>query len=251
MAVNIKEDSIRRYLLGQLTEDKQREIEQRVLVEDDLFEELEATEAQLVDDYVAGRLIGEEREQFDQHFLTTSRRQQDLQFARVFSRYVSSHPVQKGQGSNSSWSLFGSSSGAGLRVAAGLVVVAIIGFALWSAIRRTSSPEGLTSIVLTVSFPNRADSAIVPRIPLPPTALKTVLRLPAGATPETNYRATLISSEDGTSRIIEVAERDAETVSLVIPAAQLRRGSYVIKLRTTSSEGADQPLNGVFVFDIE
>jgi methionine-rich copper-binding protein CopC len=103
---------------------------------------------------------------------------------------------------------------------------------------------------LAMSSPNRADNAIVPKIPLPPSALKTVLRLPAGATPETNYRSRLLTG-DGTSTIIEIAERDEQTVTLVIPAAQLKRGSYAIKLLSISPDGTEQPLNGSYFFDIE
>src|SRR5258708_1812066 len=87
--------TIRRYLLRQLTDEKQQEFEKRLLVDTDLFEELEVTEAELIDEYVAGKITGVERSQFEAQFLTTPARQQDLRFAKALSRYVGTRANQE------------------------------------------------------------------------------------------------------------------------------------------------------------
>lgn len=251
MARNYNEqNSIRRYLLGQLTEDQARVIEQRLLVEGEFREELESEEAELVDDYVADQLNEAERQQFGEKFLTSPERQQDLQFARVLNRYVASHPVQKKQRVNlSPWQNWESQSWV-LRLAAGIVAVAIIGLALWFAIPRASSPEALATIHLTMSAGNRAAGDPIQKLALPSGPLKVVLRLPDGSAPGASYRVKLISA-DGETRTFEVAERDEQTVSVVVPARQLKRGVYALKLLNLNADGTEHPFNGSYLFALE
>lgn len=244
------QSAIRRYLLRQLTDDQQQETEQRLLVEDDFFEELETTEAQLADEYVAGKLTEAEREQFEQHFLTTPRRQQDVQFARAFRRYVAVHPVQKTQRAGQSWWQVWDSQSWVLRAAAAVVAVTAIAVAVWFFLPRASAPDTFATLSLTLSAGNRAESVRAPRIPLPPNALKIVLKLPDTSRPATSYRVKLLSG-DGEMRTLEIAGRDAQTVSVVIPAAQLKRGPYALKLLALNADGTEQPVNGSYLFAIE
>src|SRR6185436_11065760 len=79
---------IRQYLLGQLEEGQQQVIEQRLLTEDDLFEELEVAEDELSDEYVADELTPVDRKQFEQYFLSTPERQRELRFATDLRQYV-------------------------------------------------------------------------------------------------------------------------------------------------------------------
>ncbi|HEV7799236.1 MAG TPA: hypothetical protein VGO73_13840, partial [Pyrinomonadaceae bacterium] len=53
-------NAVRQYLLRQLSDGDQRTIEQRLLTEDDLFEELEIAEDELIDEYLAEELSEEE-----------------------------------------------------------------------------------------------------------------------------------------------------------------------------------------------
>src|SRR5262245_11956395 len=62
--------TIREYLLGKLTEDEQEKIEERLMVEDDLFQELEISKGELIEDYRAGELSRQEKASFEQ-FLST------------------------------------------------------------------------------------------------------------------------------------------------------------------------------------
>ncbi len=242
-------DEIRQYLLRQLSEDQQQSIEQRLLVEDDLFEELEITETQLVDDYVAGNLTSEENKQFDEHFLSTPERRQSLQFARVFRRYVDSRPIPRNHRAVKSWWQRWEGQAWELRAAAAVIAVAVIAVALWFAIPRPSS-ELLATVTLTISSSNRAEGNAAQKIPLPSGTLKIVLQLPDDSAPETIHRVRLIG-DDGETRTFEVTERAAKTVSLTIPANQLKRGSYALKLLTVNAAGAEQPLSGSYLLTIE
>ena len=85
--------TIRQYLLGQLGEEGQQDIEQRLLREDDLFQELEIAEDELVDDYVAKELEPADRQRFEQYFFSTPEREHKLRFATTLHRYASKKTV--------------------------------------------------------------------------------------------------------------------------------------------------------------
>ena len=80
---------IKRYLLGELTQEGQQQIEERLLRDSDYFEHLQLCEDELVDEYVRGGLPPDEQRRFDNHFLSTPERHEKLRFARALRRYVS------------------------------------------------------------------------------------------------------------------------------------------------------------------
>src|SRR5690349_12226288 len=63
---------IREYLLGNLSEEDQQTIEERLMVEDDLYEELEISKVELIEEYRSGELAGKERSWFEQNYLATT-----------------------------------------------------------------------------------------------------------------------------------------------------------------------------------
>ena len=88
--MNLDNDSmIKQYLLGELTEEGQQQIEERLLRDGDYFEHLQLCEDELVDEYVRGGLPPDEQRRFDNHFLSTPERHEKLRFARALRRYVS------------------------------------------------------------------------------------------------------------------------------------------------------------------
>src|ERR1044072_1838145 len=89
-------NELRQYLLGDLTEEARRRVEQRLLTEPDFLEELLAGEEELIDDYVGNELSDDERLKFERHFLCTKERRQQLSFARALSRYVSESEAKEG-----------------------------------------------------------------------------------------------------------------------------------------------------------
>jgi anti-sigma factor RsiW len=137
-----------RYLLGELPEEECIELEQLCLEREELFEELEAVEAELSDDYVRGVLVGRRRKEFEKRLLNTPGRAEEIQFARLLAR-----------GANKRHSLFDGlkvwTQGSGLHTrlmqtslaAATLALVVLVGslsFRYWakperSQISRTSS----------------------------------------------------------------------------------------------------------------
>lgn len=87
------QETIRRYLLGQLPDSEQQKVEERLLSEDDLFEELEVTEDELIEEYVTGQLSKEERQWLEQNLLASPEGKRKHRFAVAFKRVVTPTPA--------------------------------------------------------------------------------------------------------------------------------------------------------------
>lgn len=74
-----------RYLLGELSQDEQVRVEDRLFTDDEYFEQLEAIREELADDYARGDLSARERERFERQFLTSTQGRQDVQFAKALA----------------------------------------------------------------------------------------------------------------------------------------------------------------------
>lgn len=77
-----------KYLLRQLPEREQAELEARYLSDDACFEELLAIEDELRDAYARGELSGRDREAFDQRLLATPQQRQKQEFAQSLRQRV-------------------------------------------------------------------------------------------------------------------------------------------------------------------
>jgi hypothetical protein len=78
-----QEKRMAQYLLGQLSEQEQAELEKRYLADDSCFEELLAVEDDLRDAYVRSELSKTDREAFEQQLLSAPRQKQKQGFARA------------------------------------------------------------------------------------------------------------------------------------------------------------------------
>jgi anti-sigma factor RsiW len=77
-----------RYLLGELSEREQADLETRYFEDPRLFDELVEVETSLIDDYVRGRLTPETQQRFETHFLADPRRRERVQFAGALARTI-------------------------------------------------------------------------------------------------------------------------------------------------------------------
>jgi hypothetical protein len=81
---------LKRYLLGELTDERQERLEERLMTDNAYFEELQMVEDDLVDEYVREDLSSREKDRFDHHFLCTPERQRKLRFANALRSYIES-----------------------------------------------------------------------------------------------------------------------------------------------------------------
>lgn len=78
----------RKYLLHELAEAEQEEVEERLMTDREFNRRLAMAQDDLIDDFVIGALSEHEAESFRKHFVTTPARLQKLKFAVALDAYV-------------------------------------------------------------------------------------------------------------------------------------------------------------------
>lgn len=78
-----------KYLLGELSDEEGRQLEEQYFADDDLHEQLRAVEIDLIDRYVSDELSRHEREKFEKQFLSAPGRVQDVMFSKSLKAYLS------------------------------------------------------------------------------------------------------------------------------------------------------------------
>lgn len=76
------------YLLGELSEPEQEEIEVRYFTDDALFEQLLAIEDDLIDRYARGQMSDSERLRLERHFMKSPMRRKRVRFAAALLRHI-------------------------------------------------------------------------------------------------------------------------------------------------------------------
>ena len=90
MALNAHDESrIREYLLGHLSHQEQVHLEERLIVDDELIEELEISKGELIEEYCAGELTEKERQWFESNYLASLEGRERYSMAVALS-YLSS-----------------------------------------------------------------------------------------------------------------------------------------------------------------
>jgi CHAT domain-containing protein/Flp pilus assembly protein TadD len=92
-----EEDLIRRYLLDDASDEERRQVEARLLEDDDYGEWLLLIEGELIDDYARGAMPAREQELFARNFLLTPRRRQDLIIAQEMTNHGATDSLRLGE----------------------------------------------------------------------------------------------------------------------------------------------------------
>lgn len=246
------ETKIREYLLGQLNEEEQQRIEERLMLEDDLFEELEISKGELIEDYRSGDLTKPERTWFEQHFLASAEGKQKYSFAVALSGLKYPTPNQQGLPPVEQVGPIVKSHSWTTGRIVNIVVLLIVGIAI-IVIQPWKSPTTFATLKLPISSPARGEDSGPPGPPVVRMDGKDELRislvLPGSATPGTGYRAELFDSR--VTNPIKVTSYNSGEVKVVIPSEQLSRGQYVVKLFAIKADGQEQRITGSYSFKVE
>ena len=97
------EKLIARYLLGDLPEEQQVEIEDRAFSDKEYLALITAVENDLIDEYVRQELSQTERQQFETRFLASAERRKRVDFARALRRVPAAESVVVAQPAQWSW----------------------------------------------------------------------------------------------------------------------------------------------------
>jgi anti-sigma factor RsiW len=86
---HLNEELIVRYLLGELPEAQQIEIEDSAFQNQQHLQDILAVESDLIDEYVRGEIPLRDREQFERHFLLSPESRRKVDFARALATVIS------------------------------------------------------------------------------------------------------------------------------------------------------------------
>jgi hypothetical protein len=81
-----------RYLLGELDEKEQKQIELRYFDDDEFFHHLQVVEDDLIDRYVRQKLSGTELNRFESYYLRSAQRYQRVEVAKIWLEYITRNP---------------------------------------------------------------------------------------------------------------------------------------------------------------
>ena len=265
-SATINREEVRDYLLGSLGEDARQRLEERLLTEGGIFEELLVGEEELFDDYAAGALSDDERNRFEAHFLSTTERHQKLRFALALNRYTANQsekavsetaqaqlPVPP---TKRTWAerfrAFGQSQPWALRAGAAFAAAIILASALWFSFLRAPSPQTFATLFLTASHSNRAEATEVSKVKLQPgvSELRISLALADRSPTPASYRVEL-ENDKGEIKPLEIIGQDVQSVSVLIPAAQLSRGLHALRLYAIKTDRSEQRIPGSYFFNVE
>ncbi len=100
------EQMMARYLLGELSESEQADLEQRYFADSAVFARLSQCETDLIDDYARGRLSPAMRERFEQAYLANPERRARVRFSEALAAKLdrgASRAVAARQSETASW----------------------------------------------------------------------------------------------------------------------------------------------------
>lgn len=241
--------TVRQYLLGQLADSSRDQFEQRFFTDDELVDELLATEDELIEAYIAGELSKDEAEWFAKYFLITPERQQKLSFRKALKRvaktgkaepFSRAEPLPKAlPWQPPAWMNWATASFAAI-----ILLVGIIG-------TRQPSQSSFTELTLTPGFSQRGGGPVSPTIhlPLADDGLKLHLELPSPPISAKNYRVEM-QTDNGATKSLMPVTHNGQVIDVVIPASDLLRGQYAFNVYAIKTDGTEQRIQGTYFLNV-
>ncbi|HEY6804067.1 MAG TPA: hypothetical protein VI306_10845 [Pyrinomonadaceae bacterium] len=234
---------LRQYLLGLLPESKREAVDQRVLIDSEFYEELQATEDELVDEYLSGRLNDHERKQFESHFLIGSERQNKVMFGRSWQSVLENLNVEvpatnSRPGFLSSFRVATASWRTAVVVTfslAGLLGLSSVWFA-----HRWKRPASTTPQIIGVTLTSGASRSVeqpTARLPQPPANSTVNVELEVSKNTHPAYKVDLTKEREGIRRYDDLSAQPKDghfVVNVPVDAALLDPGDYTFELQGTS-----------------
>jgi hypothetical protein len=248
LALNDHDEArIRDYLLGHLNEEEQEKIEGRLMTEDDLFDELEVSKGELIEEYCAGELSRNEHKWFEQHYLASKDGRRTHAVAVALNSVTCPIPAPR----KLTWldRLKDFLNAHRWAVAAAASAALLIILATPFIFRRTPSTSYAFALHSTVSQRSSGDARYF-KVPLSADIgeLRITLQLPQGVTRGTDYRVEL--DDRGATKSLKAASHDANSVVVAIPAASLREDLYALRLYAVKTDGTEQLVPGEYLFEL-
>lgn len=262
----LEPNTVKLYLLGQLDQPSQTQIEEDLLTSTTLYDEISLAEDELTDQYLANELSDAERQSFESHFLTAPERRQKLQFARAFRRYVekaaessyqdtkapSVETVKPGvdpqaqRGGLFSFLPFQNPIAAYAFAAA--VMIAVIGISWLGFNSLRPEPRGPGKVLAVSLTPGQIrEDGETKSIAIVPETESVQLNLELPANEYQGYKAELLTSERQSLLVREDLVPETvdgkKLINFTIPAELLKRDDYRVRLSGRSAAGSYEPFS--------
>jgi hypothetical protein len=252
------------YLLDELPEAEAAQFEEDCFAQARWPRQINRVEGDLIDAYLRGELSPEQREHFEQNYLTTKARVKRVRMAAALLRVIddptgeeAQEPVS-GEANGTSWFkrliVFWNNRPWRLPAFAALGLLFVITGAWWLSRPDTPARPTLATLTLTIGADVRRGAGDHPasvRLSPDVDALSIHLTLPEQATMSGLPGRVELVDQDGEVRPLTIEAREAGALTVVIPTAQLKRGLYSLRLFTKNAEGAEQRVSGSYVFVVE
>jgi AcrR family transcriptional regulator len=254
---NHDQAQIREYLLGKLNEAEQEKIEERLMVENELFDELEASKDELVEEYCAGELDNRERRWFEEHFLASPEGRQRHAFALAMDCLqqtrvpVQPEPLVRVQPEPTFLQrLRDFLRTHPLWLVTATAAVLLIATASLMLLRPGVPPHSLALTLHTTATERAPGEPQYPKVRLTPdvSELRISLQLNPYARAQTTYLAEL--DDRVNRRAIKPVAQDEDSVTVVIPASELHPGLYSLTLSAVEAQGETRRVPGNYIFEI-
>lgn len=153
------QNEVMQYLLGTLDDPpKMRQIEERLMVDDNFGDELSVAEDELIEKYLDGELTQAEQEQFESFFMAPPERKQQLRFSKNLRKFASAAGPRAAAAATGKrgfdWRQYFSFPV--VRFAAVLLVVIGLGYGVWRVgFYRSESETNLAELNLAYQGGNR------------------------------------------------------------------------------------------------
>lgn len=244
------------YLLDELSENEAEQFEEQCFDQPEWpADELESAEDDLIEAYVRNELTPERRRRFEENYLITEARKDRVLLAKSFQCVACSTASIKWTWTD--WlKRFWNVQVVIPKYATAAAAVLVLGIALliWS-VSRQPAPRTFANLNLSIASDTRGRnvSTVSPKkltLPLGADALRVSLELPE-PTPKGSTYTVELENVKGPLKTLEIDSQDANSIRVVIPAADLTPGRYALKLLRINQDGTKQPINGSYFFDVE
>lgn len=143
-----EQKKLREYILGEISDEERSVLEDRLMTDDDYFQELSMVEEDLIQNYVDDNLDPAEQAKFEQRFLISEENQQKIKFALALRKYVnetdySPQPQKKPNFFDSLKAFFSLPVTAALAI---LMILGVAGFFIWQKTSSTNNSEVLIAL---------------------------------------------------------------------------------------------------------
>lgn len=249
MALNNHDQArIRDYLLGRLSNEELTKLEERLMIEDDLFEELEVSKGELVDEYCAGELNQNERQWFEHHYLASNEGREQHVLALAINCLNAAQPIEQQPSFLEKVKAFMTTPRWAMAVVS--VVLLLVMGGIW--VRSIQRPRTVVTVALTNTqlIRSSGSTALPHKINMPADAgeLRASLTLPKSFPPGIRFQALLDNQLD--RKQVTVVDHKENVVTVVIPAEDLPRGEYALELTAVKSDGTEEAIPGNYRFGV-